>query len=95
MSVTEVHAARSVFSTQAVDPLHWSGHDGHAADLAAELMRCSELCRMAAEILTRDGQDVPAAPTLIGTTTADHGTAPVKGLRWSVEPVSPAGRSAA
>jgi hypothetical protein len=96
MSISEVHTARSVFSTQAVDPLHWSGPAARADDLAAELLRCAELCRLAAEILVRDGQDLPTAPTRIGASAAPvDAEPPPLGLRWSVEPVSSAGRSAA
>jgi hypothetical protein len=96
VSISEVHSTRSVFSTQAVDPLQWSAGAEHADDLAAELLRCAELCRLAAEILVRDGQELPAAPTrIVPSTSPVAAAAPSPGLRWSVEPVSPANRPAA
>lgn len=96
MSLSEVHTTRSVFSTQAVDPLRWPGSAEQADDLAAELLRCAELCRLAAEILVRDGQELPAAPARIVPSTSPVAPAPpTHGLRWSVEPVSPANRPAA
>lgn len=92
MTVTELHPVRSVFSTEAVAPHTATVADQRPEDLAAELMRCSELCRLAAGLLTRDEPAV--APTRITETTAAGGPPPPQGPRWSVQPVRANGRPA-
>lgn len=91
MTVAELHPVRSVFSTEAVVPRSTGGLDQRAADLAEELLRCSELCRLAAGLLTRDPQ---VAPTRINGAAVAGGPPVPAGPRWSVQPVRPDGRPA-
>jgi hypothetical protein len=98
MTMTELHPARSVFSTEAVVPHTEAAADHRAEDLAAELLRCSELCRLAAEQLTPDtptrSADTRSSPVRSADAIAAAGLAPSRGPRWSLQPARAGGRPA-
>jgi len=89
VAITQVFPAGSVFSTEVVDRRVRPLPDARPADLAAELLRCAELCRATAGLLSRADRVVDARVA----EPARRWPTPGHGPRWSVEPSPRAGSS--